>query len=120
MWFWPLSYYLEGRRVKCPETKPLYRQETVEVGSFSPNPFGLCEMLGNVLELMVGIDPESMYFESAHPPNPIMIQHNRFKAVRGGAWYLPATYLRASWRGCFSRSRKPSAGIGFRVACDAE
>jgi formylglycine-generating enzyme required for sulfatase activity len=87
--------------------------KTVEVGSYSANPWGFFDMHGNVWEWTAdwrGGYPRSSAID---PPGP---SNGSYRVGRGGCWFLTSTYLRSAYR---SNSRYPSYrsnGIGFRVA----
>jgi formylglycine-generating enzyme required for sulfatase activity len=89
-------------------------KQTAPVGSFPPNPFGLYDMAGNVLQWV-----EDCYHENyARAPvdGSAWITGNcNARVMRGGSWYNSTYYLRAANR----YSNAPGfhgLNIGFRVA----
>lgn len=78
------------------------------VGSYPPNRYGLCDMVGNIREWCLDAYQSDYYKHSARH-NPIAdgdieevlsnfstIKNSR--VFRGGTWYYPAEYLRVSLR----------------------
>jgi formylglycine-generating enzyme required for sulfatase activity len=91
-------------------------EQTAPVGSFPPNPFGLYDMAGNVLQWV-----EDCYHENyLHAPtdgSPWIMGKcdSRARVMRGGSWYNNTYYLRSSQR----YSAPPEfrgLNVGFRVA----
>lgn len=84
------------------------------VGSYAPNPFGLYDMLGNVLE-WTGSPYDPGYgggeLRSA-PPG----YHGRL-VVRGGSWNLKPTFLRAASRLVVANDYHHQT-IGFRLVAE--
>lgn len=89
-------------------------KQTAPVGSFSPNPFGLHDMLGNVLEWTQDCWNES--YAGAPTDGSAWEKSDCFRrVVRGGAWDNKPRYLRAAYRGGVM-TRVPVNSLGFRVA----
>ncbi len=89
-------------------------KQTAPVGSFAPNPFGLYDMAGNVLQWV-----EDCYHDNylkAPVDSTAWISGDCLARVsRGGSWYNSSYYLRAANR----YSNAPyfrGANVGFRVA----
>lgn len=84
------------------------------VGSFPANPFGLHDMLGNMLEWCED-GPE--HYKNEEVRDPVYRSNLRIKTARGGCWYGMG-----HWASCSNRSPRESMGtwplIGFRVAKD--
>ncbi len=93
------------------------------VGSYPPNRYGLCDMVGNVREWCLDAY-DADYYKHSPPQNPIadgeieMVLSNftsikNSRVFRGGTWYYPAEYLRVSFR---SRDIPSFAvtSVGFR------
>lgn len=98
------------------ETKPgIYRETTVDVGSFSPNTWGLYDMHGNVGEWVwdyygnYGVDTQN---------NPTGPAEGTRKVNRGGGWNDFAKNLRSAYRAAMPAENK-SASVGFRLARNA-
>ncbi len=95
----------------------MFRQKTVDVGSFRPNPFGLCEMAGNVWQWV----EDSWHNDYKGAPNDGSVWtaggSGTARVVRGGCWYFVPSGLRSAYR--FSGTADVRSGdIGFRVARD--
>lgn len=99
------------------ETKPgKYRQTTVEVGSFSPNKWGLYDMHGNVREWCFDYYGEYNLENTNNPSGP---NTGTLRVNRGGGWNDYAKHMRSSYRG----SQTPNQAInntGFRIVRNAE
>ena len=90
----------------------LYRRQTVPVGSFAPNGFGLYDMHGNVAEWVQ--DCFSDY--AAAPSDGSAVESDGCRRVfRGGSWLNPPLYLRATYRTLVTSDIRISY-LGFRVA----
>ena len=90
---------------------------TQPVGSLSPNPFGVHDMLGNVWEWVEDWwDPKYYQQHSPHPAiNPLGPPKGSMKCLRGGSWGQDLTRLRSANRYCEPPESR-NAGFGFRVA----
>jgi formylglycine-generating enzyme required for sulfatase activity len=95
-----------------------YRKETMEVGQFPPNQFGLYDMHGNVWEWCE--DNWHSSYEGAPDDGSAWVDSDLTEVdrmVRGGSWsYIPA--------GCRSAARSSNSrviiyyDVGFRVCCE--
>jgi formylglycine-generating enzyme required for sulfatase activity/tRNA A-37 threonylcarbamoyl transferase component Bud32 len=93
--------------------KGRYRQKTINVGSFSPNSFGLYDMHGNVREWCANI------WENTYNGQEIIISDVndlRLRALRGGSWADHPLYCRCTTRYGLEPNTKNFI-IGFRVVC---
>ena len=89
-----------------------YREETVPVGSFHPNGWGLYDMHGNVWEWCsdwYGAYPSG---DAVDPPG---VASGSSRVLRGGGWCDNARYCRSAVRGNNTSSFRNDV-IGFRVA----
>ncbi len=97
-----------------------YSTNTMKVGSFNPNPFGLYDMAGNVAEWTSSAFDESSYdiindlnpaFEyNARPDDPPVLKR---KVIRGGSWKDIAYFIQVSSRS-FEYQDTAKSYIGFR------
>ena len=94
----------------------IFRGMTLQVGSFSPNFFGLYDMHGNVGEWCWDWNVE--YTGGAHA-NPQGAASGYYRVFRGGGWSHPADFLRSARRGGNLPAARESF-LGFRLARNAE
>jgi formylglycine-generating enzyme required for sulfatase activity len=85
------------------------------VGSFSPNPWGLYDMVGNVDEWCW-----DMYKRDIDSFVKSLLQSFKKPAesdrvIRGGSWSCPSEILKSAYR-YYVYSKKKSNSYGFRVA----
>jgi len=83
------------------------------VGGKPANPWGLCDMHGNVQEWVMDWYDEYFYAESP-PDDPIGPPRGLSRVARGGAWNMPAPDCRSAARRAYSPDTR-SESIGFRV-----
>jgi formylglycine-generating enzyme required for sulfatase activity len=89
---------------------------TVPVGSFAPNPFGLYDMLGNVVEVTADCFHDN--FIGAPQDGSVWDEPQCQRHVgKGGGFLSPPLYARAANRGA-SGSDLRHFSQGFRVVCD--
>ena len=99
------------------ETKPgIYREETVVVGSFAPNRWGLYDMHGNVSEWVW--DGYSAY-DAAAAENPTGAAEASQRVYRGGAWNDFAKNLRSAYRAAM-QPELAAFNIGMRLVRNAQ
>ena len=93
-------------------TKPgIYRGETVDVGSFSPNKLGLYDMHGNVGEWCWDIYAD---YSSKSAINPTGPSTGTRRVNRGGGWIDFAKNMRSAYRGAAPQERR-LYNVGFRL-----
>ncbi len=90
------------------------RGQTVPVGSYPPNPFGLYDMHGNVWEWVADWYDAAYYARApqADPPGP---RTGHARTRRGGGWLSLATRCRAANRD-HNEPQTRYEDLGFRVA----
>jgi sulfatase modifying factor 1 len=87
---------------------------TAPVSQFKPNAFGVCDMLGNVLEWC-----EDWYgtYGAGVAEDPTGPSSGSSRVLRGGSWHGDANVCRSAYRfGSVPSGR--SLDIGFRVLCE--
>ena len=93
--------------------KGKYRDQTTDVGTFPPNPFGLYDMHGNVWEWCQD-DWHENYTNAPTDGSSWNSLSGRTKLLRGGSWYRGAGYCRSASRDENSRDAR-TLNCGFRV-----
>ena len=89
-----------------------YRGQTLPVDHFEPNPFGLYQVHGNVLEWCADYRGE---YETTPVADPVGSLKSTRRALRGGAWGNDAHNVRAAGRLALDRDDRYFY-IGFRCA----
>lgn len=106
------DYFSQGNLTVKPGE---YRQTTVAVGSFSPNPLGLYDMHGNVGEWtwdIYGAYPEE------EQTDPVGAATGTRRVYRGGGWNDFAKNMRCAYRAMMDQD-KGSFNIGIRLVRNA-
>ncbi len=88
-----------------------YRQTTVAVGSFSPNPLGLYDMHGNVGEWTWDIYGA---YSTEEQTDPVGADSGTRRVYRGGGWNDFAKNMRSAYRAMMDQD-KGSFNIGLRL-----
>jgi formylglycine-generating enzyme required for sulfatase activity/predicted Ser/Thr protein kinase len=90
-----------------------YRQQTTDVGKFPPNPFGLFDMCGNIWELCQD-EWHKNYDDAPADGSAWLVENNKYRLLRGGAWGNNPRYCRSANRFKSARDDRDN-GVGFRV-----
>ncbi|MGB8701269.1 MAG: bifunctional serine/threonine-protein kinase/formylglycine-generating enzyme family protein [Thermosynechococcaceae cyanobacterium] len=94
-----------------------YRDETMDVGRFPGNDWGLHDMHGNVWEWCE--DDWHSDYKGALSDERSWVASDRTgikRVVRGGSWYYDLWHCRSAYRDYATRADRYN-GIGFRVCC---
>jgi formylglycine-generating enzyme required for sulfatase activity len=92
-------------------TKGVYRGKTWDVGSGTPNPWGLYDMSGNVWEWCW--DWYGSYSTSS-VTDPLGASSGPHRVLRGGSWGSSGQYLRSAYRGYYTPFLRYDY-LGFRL-----
>ena len=92
----------------------LYRQKTVEVGSFRRNDFGLHDMHGNVWEWVQDCYRDS-YSGAPTDGSAVVARHCSLRILRGGSWNYFPQLLRSAYRYATAPEVRLDM-VGLRVA----
>ena len=107
-----------GNSIYVSEPKGKNRRETIEVGSFPPNAFGLYDMHGNVWEWCQDSWHDS-YKAAPRDANARINNDNQSCILRGGSWIAYPQYCRSASRNYSNWAERGfiKSNIGFRVVC---
>ena len=106
------NYFSQGNLT----TKPgEYRQTTVAVDSFSPNPWGLYNMHGNVAEWVWDYYGD---YNTGGQTDPTGVETGTLRVYRGGGWNDFAKNMRSAYRAAMAED-KGSFNIGIRLVRNA-
>ncbi|MEH2252780.1 SUMF1/EgtB/PvdO family nonheme iron enzyme [Nostoc sp.] len=94
------------------------RQQTTNVGKFSPNSFGLYDMHGNVWEWCQDVHNENYQGAPKDGSAWLTGKDNDINLLRGGSWVSYAVGCRSANRGWDARANR-SLSVGFRVVAVA-
>jgi formylglycine-generating enzyme required for sulfatase activity len=103
-----------GEHTYRSEPEGIYRHETVEVGSFSPNVFGLYDMHGNVWEWCADVWHDD-YTGAPVDGSVWEGEVESSRVLRGGCWHDPPLLCRSAARLMHVASEGEDF-FGFRVA----
>lgn len=106
------NYFSQGNLTVKPGE---YRQTTVAVGSFSPNPLGLYDMHGNVGEWTWDIYGA---YPDGEQTDPVGAATGTRRVYRGGGWNDFAKNMRCAYRAMMDQD-KGSFNIGIRLVRNA-
>lgn len=95
------------------DAKPLDR--TCEVGSYTPNAYGLYDMHGNVYEWCSDYFVYDLGSDEDIDPTGPDTSKDGFRVVKGGNWYLASIQCRSAAREGYSPEATEGAKFGFRI-----
>jgi formylglycine-generating enzyme required for sulfatase activity/uncharacterized caspase-like protein len=104
----------DGTYTYASEPKGKYLEQTIDVGSFPPNAFGLYDMHGNVWEWCQD-DWHDNYINAPKDGSAWTSQSGNNKLLRGGSWLNDPGNCRSACRGDYNLDG--SYNFGFRVVC---
>lgn len=87
---------------------------SASIGKFTPNPFGLYDMLGNVLEWCEDVYDKDAY-QRHQQKNPFYKEGGSFRVSRGGSWYYEPSNERCAYRHSDFRANDRAMDQGFRL-----
>jgi formylglycine-generating enzyme required for sulfatase activity len=100
-----------GNYAKAPKGE--YRQQTIYVGSFPPNAFGLYDMHGNVWEWC--LDTWHGSYDRAPSNGSAWVgKDEKYRLIRGGSWYSIPHHCRSAHRNYLAPADR-DGDLGFRV-----
>ncbi|MFB2882002.1 formylglycine-generating enzyme family protein [Floridanema aerugineum] len=110
----------DGNHVYASGSQGIYRDQTIEVGSFPANAFGLYDMHGNVWEWCADHWHEN--YEGAPLDGSVWLvsAESLFRRLRGGSWVNNPGNCRSACRNHFLPVYDNDINIGFRIVCGAE
>jgi formylglycine-generating enzyme required for sulfatase activity len=116
-----------GNYTYAAASKSIYGEQTTDVGTFPPNPFGLYDMHGNVWEWCTDHWHEN--YQGAPPDGRAWNDNNnqycwndnddQDRLMRGGSWYVIPTSCRSACRYSHAPGDRQAFNIGFRIVCAA-
>ena len=94
-----------------------YRKQTIPVGQFPANAFGLYDMHGNVWEWCA--DEWHQNYAGAPTDGSVWLNGDKYKSpLRGGCWAINPNSCRSAIRNFYVRRDAHFSITGFRVVCD--
>jgi formylglycine-generating enzyme required for sulfatase activity len=94
-----------------------YREQTIPVGQFPPNAFGLYDMHGNVFEWCA--DRWHDDYNGVPTDGSVWLKEgNKERSpLRGGSWFIDSYNCRSAFRDCGNGRELHYYVVGFRVVC---
>ncbi|MBW4427139.1 MAG: SUMF1/EgtB/PvdO family nonheme iron enzyme [Nostoc desertorum CM1-VF14] len=106
----------DGNYTYGAESKGEYREQTTDVGKFSPNPFGLFDMHGNICEWCQDAWHEN--YKGAPTDDSAWMSDDNERLLRGGSWDDFPGACRSAERDRFAHDNRNN-DVGFRVVVAA-
>jgi formylglycine-generating enzyme required for sulfatase activity len=106
---------VDGRYPHGSAQKGPWIRETVKVGSYKPNAWGIYDMHGNVAEWVEDIYSSSYEGLPTDGSVNVSIGYRKYRVDRGGSWLTFARAARSSERGRNLPGNR-SVATGFRIA----
>ena len=103
----------DGSKTYGSGAKGLQLKQTVDIGMYPPNPFGLHDMHGNVWEWCMDWF-DANYYKESPGTDPTGPPTGGSRVIRGGCWKSHPTKCRSAERDAYNPS-KSNDTIGFRV-----
>lgn len=122
------GYALNGDRANCNGNRPYgtrergpYLEHPTLVGQYGANPWGFCDMHGNVAEWCNDWYSRNYYASSptSDPQGPASSDWFSGRVVRGGSWEYDPVVCRSARRS-YRSPRDRIRRIGFRICCPVE
>jgi formylglycine-generating enzyme required for sulfatase activity len=107
----------DGNSTYFRSAKGEYRKQTVPVGTFPPNAFGLYDMHGNVWEWCQDAWHDN-YDGAPTDGSAWEVGGGVARVVRGGSWNFYPAFARSAFRYHYAPDLR-FGGIGFRVLCSS-
>ncbi|MEH2303573.1 MAG: SUMF1/EgtB/PvdO family nonheme iron enzyme [Nostoc sp.] len=95
-----------------------YRQQTIDVGKFPPNSFGLYDMHGNVYEWCQDVYNHNYQGAPKNGSAWLTGKHNNMMLLRGGSWFNDGVNCRSAYRYWLARAIR-YFNVGFRMVAVA-
>ncbi len=105
----------EGNGTYNGSAKGTYRQQTVSVGSFQANAFGLHDMHGNVWEWVEDCWHDN-YTGAPENGSAWTTGECKYRVLRGGSWVDDPRHLRSARRSLYEPVIRNYDAFGFRLA----
>lgn len=109
-----LADYASSYSYASEKTIP-YRKETVNIGNFMPNAFGVYDLHGNVREWCADHWHETYHGAPSHSTAWNKEGVTEWRTLRGGSWANKPSHCRSAHRSGY-RADSLNRAIGFRVA----